>query len=197
MNDLEGAARETLTALIQDTAGKVDGSQSRVLATWIAKTCLMAQLTEGESAAIPPAYYEWMFQTREPPPNMRIWIYPHDAIDWGVRMMHYGMLYGSERMDVSERPNIHSTTIGLGHFAFLVLGSAGPPEALDLAERLVPLNGVRIWPDPNGFDWSEQSAIGHDELWLLSELLPLVVTDFNQAIERIVACERWQGPTTP
>ena len=197
MNDLEGEAREPLSGLIQDTAEAIDERQARSVATWIAKTCLMAQLTEGESAAVPPAYYDWMYQTREPPPLMRIWIYPHDADDWGARMEHQGLLYGTEPMDISDPPNIHSTTIGLGHLAFLVLGSAGPPEALDLTEQMVPRNGVRIWPNPRGFDWFRRTPLGHDELWLLAELLALVVTDFDRAVMRMIACDRWEGPTSP
>ena len=50
--------------LIDGQAREVDGDVVQNLAIWVAKTCLMAELTHPESAATPLEFYGWLFETR-------------------------------------------------------------------------------------------------------------------------------------
>ena len=172
MNDLERQVRKTLTMMIQGNAFVATMEDSESLATWVAKTCLMAQFTHPESLAMPQAYIDWIYSTRSPPPNMHIWAIPTRTEDWGVRMEHRGYLFNSDaKVDSSDPCNTHCTVIGLGYVAFWILGSTRsslfPSELINYS----PPTAVRLWPQGSSFKWKPQPCLGDMELRFLVDFL--------------------------
>ncbi|MGP8163441.1 MAG: hypothetical protein ACLQAN_06650 [Acidimicrobiales bacterium] len=186
MNDLETAVRPLLTVLIGGQPCEVDGDVVQNLAVWVAKTCLMAELTYPESAATPLEFYRWLFETRTPPPHTRIWAVPIEGQEWSLRMQHIGILYGDVRTDVSLPCNIHSTTIGLGGVAFCVMGRIGPRPEFPPLEGIPPLQAVRLWPDPVSFGWARNHPLDDWSVWLLSDLLRLWIQNDDEFFFRLM-----------
>ena len=178
MNGLEDAARPVLTTLIsgQDTA--VGEEHARHLALWVAKTCLMAQLTHPESAAVPTEHYRWLYENRTPPPGTQIWALDIEAQDWSLRMQHFAILYGDPaHCDPAEPCNTYSTTIGLGRAAFCVMGTTSESVVLPSLDDVTPLGAVRLWPYPRPFGWGRVAPLGDDDLWFVSDFLRLWMGD--------------------
>jgi hypothetical protein len=176
MNDLEVGCRGVLTTMIQGASCEVDFATSCLLASWAAKTCLMAQFTHPESVATPPSYFEWLFVTGKPPPNMRIWVLPIAAADWGIRMEHRGVLWAdSEATPISDPCNTHSTTIGLGQMLLFILGTTSSTLFSDEISRVMPTIGAQLWPRPNSFAWSSDRCLSDDDVWQLADLLPELI----------------------
>ena len=177
MNDLEETSRSELTLLIKGDTTTMSIEQARSLAFWVAKTCVMAQLTHPESAATSPSLYHLMYRDRIPPPGMRIWALATDTDEWSVRMQHVGLLYGdTSTLEFSEPCNTHSTTIGLGKVAFCIMATTARLPLPSL-EDIPPLKAVRLWPDPSPFPWSRTNPLDDVSLWIVSDLLQLWVGD--------------------
>lgn len=187
MNDLETAARPVLTPLIDGQVAEVDGNVVQDLATWVVKTCLMAELTHPESAATPPEFYRWLFETRTPPPHTRIWAVPIKGQEWSLRVKHVGILYGdAATTDVSQPYNVHSTTIGLGRVAFCVMGAISSELEFPPLEDIPPLQAVRLWPDPRSFDWERHDPLDDRSAWLLSDIMRLWFQDDDEFFIRLI-----------
>jgi len=182
MSDLEEATRLVLSALIAGESISVSLLQAESLAFWVAKTCVMAELTHPESAATPPHHFRYMHEDRMPPPGMHIWALNTDADDWGVRLQHFGILYGDpSELSYSEPCNTQSTTIGLGRAAFCVIATTQEVMPLPSLDDMPPLNAVRIWPNPVGFTWGQTRPLGNEDVWVVSDLLRLWLGDDDDA----------------
>jgi hypothetical protein len=174
MHALEEMARPLLTALIGGRRAEVAQDDAGQLALWVAKTCLMAQFTHPESAAVLPRQYQWLYERQTPPPRIHIWALSVEARDWALRMQHFGILYGDpDECDPSEPCNTYSTTIGLGQVAFCVMGTTSESMILPDLEDVTPLDAVRLWPDPRPFEWGRATPLGDEDLWFVSDYLRL------------------------
>ncbi len=178
MNDLEEASRSVLKPLIGGEEGSVDRGSAEDLATWVTKTCFMAQLTHPASAAVPPEDYRWLYKHRTPPADTHVWALNIEAEDWALRMQHFGVLYGERgQNDYSEPCNTYSTTIGLGRVAFCVMGSTNSSMVLPSLDMVTPLDAVRLWPNPQAFKWGGVTPLEDEDAWLVSDLLRLWIGD--------------------
>jgi hypothetical protein len=174
MNDLEREVRSDLTLLVEGATGLVPAKRSSSLATWVAKTCLMAEFTHPESATSTPEDYRWLHKYRLPPPGMNIWAFPTETADWGVRMQHLGWLYGEpNQVDTSEPCNTRSTTLGLGRVAFCVTATTSAGLSLPSFDDIPPLGAVRLWPATEAIVWDRQSPLGDEDVWFVSDFLRL------------------------
>jgi hypothetical protein len=183
MNELEGAARDALTMLIQGRRGRIGQEKVKTLATWVAKTSMMAEFTHPESAVTPADHYRWLFDHQTPPPGMMIWALPAAADDWALRMQHYGILYGfPETVDVSEACNTQSTVIGLGKVAFCLMSTSDPTLDLPSLDQIPPLAAVRLWPEPKSFWWDYVNPLGSADLWFVSDYLRLWIGDDDELL---------------
>jgi hypothetical protein len=187
MNDLELAARPTLTSLIRGEALSYDADAARTLATWVAKTCLMAEFTHPESNATPSAHYRWLFERREPPPLMRIWAAPNCGPDWALRMEHVAALYGDPVSGEVDRPyDAHSPTIGLGHVVFCVIGRMDERFPTPPIEDIPPFSAARLWPDPHSCDWTLDAPLYDESAWLLSDAFRLWMEPGDEFLLRLM-----------
>ena len=178
MNDLEEEVRSVLTALITGRPTTVSQQQAQSLAFWVAKTCVMAELTHPESAATSPSEYMSMYEHRMPLPGMKIWALNIDTEDWGVRMQHFGLLYGDPaELEYSEPCNTHSTTIGLGRVAFCVMATTNETLPLPSLDDIPPLKAVRLWSDPTPFAWGRIRSLDDESVWIVSDYLRLWLGD--------------------
>lgn len=178
MNDLEEASRSVVTALIRGDKTSVSIEQAKSLAFWVAKTCVMAQLTHTESAATPPSDYHHMHRERTPPPAMKMWALNIDTADWGVRMHHFGILVGNQsKLEFSQPCNTYSTTIGLGHVAFCVMATTSESLPLLSLDDIPPLKAVHLWPEPSSFEWGQTGPLDDESVGIVSDLLRLWIGD--------------------
>ena len=182
------------TMLVTGRTGYVTLEETDALAIWIAKTCMMAQLTHPESAATPMKHYEWLYRNRTPPPGWNIWVMPISAQDWGLRIQYWSVLYGDpSTIDVSDPCNVHSTTIGLGRVGFCAMASAGADIAIPPLETS-PLGAVRLWPEIHAFGWTRDQPLDNNEIWLASDLLRLQLTDEQKLWEAIMRVAARRAP---
>jgi hypothetical protein len=111
---------------------------------------------------------------------------PIAAEDWGLRLQYWSVLYGDpSTIDTSDPCNVHSTTMGLGSVAFCAMATAGGDVSMPPMETS-PLGAVRLWPDIHAFDWTRERTLDSDEIWLVSDLLRLQLTDEQQLWEAIM-----------
>lgn len=193
MNDLETSVRPSLSQLVRGQAVYLNRETLLTLATWIAKTCLMADFTYPESSAIPLGDYRWMFKTKQPPPLMQIWMVPIQGNDWALRMEHIAVLYGDPSIiDASQPYNAYSTTIGLGKVGFCVMGTTNSELFLPRLEEIPPLKAFRLWPDPSGLEWSPGSALDDWSVWLLSDIFRLWFKNDDELFVRLTELQARQ-----
>jgi hypothetical protein len=163
------------------------------VATWVAKTCLMADFTHPESSAVPPDDYHWLFETKQPPPLMQIWMVPIRGNDWALRMEHVAALYGDPSIvDVSEPVNSYSTTVGLGRVAFCAMGATNNQLVFPRLETIPPLKAFRLWPDPSALEWHPDNGLDDWSVWLLSDLFRLWITDEEDFFMRLMELQARQ-----
>jgi hypothetical protein len=166
MNDLEASARSPVTALVKGETFTLSTEQVAIVATWAAKTALMAEFTHPESNATPAEHYRQLYETRLPPPGMHVWAAPIDAEDWALRMQHLGVLYGDPReTDIIQPCNTHSTTIGLGRVVFCVMGTTNPAVEFPHLDEIPPFGAIRVWPAAGPHRWSWSSPLDERAVW--------------------------------
>lgn len=186
MERLESEVRPALTKLIVGEAFTFGSDASEALATWVAKTAMMAEFTHPESKATRPLDYRDLYETGRPPSDMFIWAAATDTVDWCVRMEHAGLLFGDpDEVDVDQPCNVHSTTIGLGKVVFSVLGGSPPELPFPKLQDIPPFGAVRLWPEPDIVQWSRNVVLDDWSVWLMSDLLRLSVQLDDEIIWRL------------
>lgn len=177
MNDLEMEVRPVLEKLIAGKTLQVAEDRAIILARWVAKTAMMAQLTDPETLVTGSDDFHWLYSHGTPPRRMRIWLFPLDAPDWCLRFQHRAVLLGSKDTKITDPCNVHATAFGLGALGVFVSGWIEPKPLLDAVHSMVPDNGQRHWPYPASFVWDRRHPFDDAGMWLLADLLPLWYLD--------------------
>ncbi len=169
MNDLEGQARPYLTKLIDGQQLELNRAEITMLATWIFKTTLMAQLTSAEGIAALSVVYHDFYIARKPPENCVIWIAAHGAEDWALRVELVTALVATEE-DASLSPadpiNTVSATLGLGHVLFHTVLTARESVSYPPLDEIHPAVS-RLWPPSD-------MMIVPPPMWLLGQVAWIV-----------------------
>ena len=185
MSALEREVKPLLSALVRGERLAIDGGAAASLALWVAKTTAMAELTHPESAALSADDVRGLMKARLPPSYLNIWMVPSGGgPDWALRWQHFAVLWGDPlTTDPEEQPNTFSTTIGLNRVAFCVMGTRNPILPLPDLDGIPPLHSARIWPQSRSLHFARERNLSDRELWVLSDLLHLWLSDDDEAFE--------------
>lgn len=173
MNDLETAARPTLSALIRGEVRILDAVDIEVIASWAVKTSLMVQLTAAETAAKMPAVYASFFRDRKPPPNAAVWAAGVHAEDWGLRAEAMSILIG-ERGDgqtVDDPPNTVAVSLGLGSLWLHSIITERPSVSYPAHHEILPDVVLPFWPNATRNSWPPRLYLDNQTAWFLAHSL--------------------------
>jgi hypothetical protein len=149
-NLVEDAAKPILSSLINSEPLTINAEMQRILATWAAKTVMVAEYINRDKVSIKQEDRTWLKEHLIPPPGWWIWIGSYAGQDWrqlGI-FQHPGKL---EIPSVSDgaptEHNLELTMIGMGDLLFLVINSSWS-HIWDIIDRIgnPSRNVARIWP---------------------------------------------------
>jgi len=82
MSRMEARTRPILMPLIRGLLHQISTFDQRYLATWVAKTVMVAEYVHPDHIAVPDGHRLWMYAKLEPPPDWSIWIANYHGIKW-------------------------------------------------------------------------------------------------------------------
>src|SRR5262249_26584987 len=153
MNDIEEAARQTITRLVKGERQELIVKQAEAVATWAVKTTLTAHLTSVEGAGNLAEVYKDFFADRRPPSNSVVWAAATGAEEWALRFELVSALIATEDERESVAPedpvNTVSATLGLDKLLLHVVLTARPSVSYPPLDEIHPGAVARLWPDPS------------------------------------------------
>ena len=157
MSDLEGAAQGALTDLILDntTSRTLNQETLALLAFWMAKTMLMFQFINREGPTIPPVWFRWLYESREPPPGLRIWIAATDGITGGLYRHHRLKLQGTV---TGNKGYGYAATFAVRHLAFQVIGHTYP-SGMTFSREQEEVYLAPVWPVEEAQAWPRDATL--------------------------------------
>lgn len=150
MSKMEKRTKPLLIRLARGESVMLDFFLQHALATWSAKTAMVAEFSDASTVAIPQVDRTWMMQKIEPPSGWNIWITRCRAPMWQPGYLHHSFTLGLSRtlrVTAAEPSgaNTQSTTIGFGDLLIHMLSTAVPGlEFQGDGEARFGLR--RIWP---------------------------------------------------
>lgn len=145
---LEEWAKEALLPLIVGNRANILPGGQQLLATWAAKTAMIAEHFRPIDSGIPQDDRTWLLQKMAPPrKGWFVWIAAYNGTAWRDLAIYQG------RMGVSltpvARPSAaphyaQATTFGLGHVLFCVVSSSAP--AIEQFAGREAQGMIQIWP---------------------------------------------------
>ena len=116
---MEKRTRPILMPLIQGVPHTISTFDQKYLATWIAKTVMVAEYAFPANVAVPDRERLHMLANLEPPPNWKIWIADYRETKWrNLAISHHIAALFPSKTDKPESapPDTHLTCMGIGHF---------------------------------------------------------------------------------
>ena len=152
MSRMEIRARPLLMPLIQGLPHSKSTFDLKYLATWIAKTVMVAEYIHPDHIAIPDKERLHMYANLAPPDHWIIWIADYRGTKWRNLAIshHMAKLLPPKAPEPSESvaPDTHITSIGMGHLFIQVVASVLEFEfEHDAFRRIWPLTDLALsWP---------------------------------------------------
>ncbi len=150
--EIEDRAKPILTRLFNSEELTINANMQRILATWAAKTAMVAEHIDPKNAAILQSERTWLKDNLTPPQQgWNIWIGSYGGLSLRALGMyqHLGKLtVPSVDKGASTEHNLHLCLIGMRHLLFLIISSSWP-RIWDILDSLGSPNSVglaRIWP---------------------------------------------------
>lgn len=176
LSGLETKAQHAIPPLIVGNRyNLLEGGQA-LLATWAAKTAMVAEHFKPTDAGITQGERTWLMNSLTPPEKWFIWIAPYKGRDWG-NLSIYQSRIGLSPTPVarpSEAPYYaQATTFGLGHILFCVVSGSDPNMGRHFAGR--EADGlVQIWPaQVRSILWPPARIFGDREAYQLANIFSL------------------------
>jgi hypothetical protein len=148
---VESAAKPILTSVLRGDVVEIDEDMQRIIATWAAKTVMVAEYVHPHKAVIPQGERTWLKENLSPPAGWTIWIGTYDGIFW--RDLSVQQHAGTLTIPTVNNgdPSIHyleSTVIGMGRLMFFVASSSWPRlrQIIETVGSPRPPILVQIWP---------------------------------------------------
>lgn len=179
MNDIETAARPSLSRLIRGEACTISADDVAAIATWAVKTTLVAQVTGQQPAAL-ESVCRSLFEARVAPDDSQVWMAAVDWDDWALRIETPTVLFGTDRptLDVISTPcNTVTGTIGLGHLLLHVGITTSPTLVFPPLEVIYGSPMTKLWPHPQELDWPTGPALPGWAAWDVSRSLALWLSE--------------------
>ena len=170
MSQLELAAKPVLVPLILGERPHLSEQDQMLLAFWAAKTAMMLQFIHpADIRGIPTAHYQWVYERREAPPDMRVWL--SAASDHFYRTAHYTRarrLPGAippwlrPPPDEPTPPDAYTAVMVIGRLVLSLVGWKTSDWDFTVApdDRWAPARRC-IWPPrPGGWSWPPDVVLG-------------------------------------
>ena len=170
MSDLENTAKPLLVPIILGEAPHLSEQDQTTISLWAAKTAMMLQLMHPMAIrGIPAAHYQYVYEHREAPSPMRVWL--SAASSHFYRTAHYTRGYRlpgavppwlQPPPGEPTPPNAYTSVMVIGRLVISLLGwtildgdfSVAPEDPWAPARRC-------IWPPrPGGWSWPPDVALG-------------------------------------
>lgn len=174
MSKLEAWAKTALPPMIIGRRCNLVPSGQMGLATWAAKTAMVAEYFEPRGDSITQEERTWLMGNRKPPAGWFVWIGSYRGTDWG------NLTIFQSRAALSPTPvrspdvapyYIQATTFGLGHTLFCVLSSSLPDIGNNFA-GVEPFGLVQIWPpQPRSILWPAVTILGDSDAYNVANLI--------------------------
>lgn len=168
MSRMETRTRPILMPLIQGLPHSISTFDLKVLATWIAKTVMVAEYIHPGHIAIPDLERLHLMANLAPPDNWMIWIADYRGLKWRSLALshHMGKLLPPKPTEPADKPlgpDTHVTSIGIGRLFIQVGVSAHGFDMENDAFRLVwPLSGLSLsWPPARPIDDAEADHVAN------------------------------------
>lgn len=175
MSDLEHAAKPIIEPMIRAEQTLLGPREQEVVARWATKTAMMLDLVGPGQQEIPPEHLLHLFETGNPPANVRVWLAARTLIE-EERLPSVEMLYahtGALRFQLSTGElDGYLSTLAPGFLVCQVLGLL-PLEQYPPFEhgtvREEPI--VHVWPSTDRLlPWPPAIVLGPDVLQPFAEL---------------------------
>ncbi len=161
LSAMEEATKPILERLVYGMPGTLTVAEQRLLATWVAKTIMVAEFLEPKQIAISQSEREDFRLKREPGKHWQIWAAFYTGEKWMMGgIFHHGV--GLHRPPVPARARLNNTqysVVGLGRLLAICLSSEADWLTFGLHKEF-EVAVHRLWP-PTGRDaaWPPQWSI--------------------------------------
>lgn len=158
LSRLEKETKPLLTQLIHGRRFTLQPDDQRLVASWIAKTCMTAEYIEPNEVSIPQSERTSISHTLEPPPHWSIWIAAYLGEKWqaGGIFHHAVGMYPPPQLIWVGIKNTQYTVIGVGRLLATAASSSiegltfefQNEESSDLRRIWPPIGRNIDWPPP-------------------------------------------------
>lgn len=148
---LEDKVKKALPPLILGKRANLLPGGQTLIATWAAKTAMVAEYLKPVDSGIPQADRKWLLDCMRPPPsNWFVWAGAYNGTKWRDLSIY------QSRMGISPTPvarpsdapyYAQATTFGIGHVLFCVVSSSSPSIENFAGFEFDGL--LQIWPRQN------------------------------------------------
>jgi hypothetical protein len=172
MSRMENRTRRILMPLIQGLPHSISTFDQQYLATWIAKTVMVAEYAFPKNIAVPDRERLHIYANLAPPDNWTIWIADYRGFKWRNLAIyhHIGKLFPPIPPESSNSlaPDTHFTSIGMGHLFIQVVGTNSGREFGFEDDSTTQFR--RIWPLTKlGLSWPPAAMLTDREADYVAE----------------------------
>jgi hypothetical protein len=163
MSALENTAKPLLVPMILGETPHLSAEDRTTISFWVAKTAMMLQLIHPMTIrAIPAAHYRYVYEQRQAPQSMRVWL--SAASDHFYRTAHYTRGYRLPSAfppslrplrDEPIPPNAYTSVMVIGRLVMSLVGWTIPEGDFTVRpnDRWAPARRC-VWPPrPTGWAW--------------------------------------------
>lgn len=182
LSRMETATKPLLLDLVQGYSRTLTVADQKLLATWIAKTAMVAEFVKKDQVTVGQATRDRFYANPEPPAHWNIWIAFYSGTEWlAGNIFHHGVgMYMPPLEMMPGVKNTHYTVITLGRLMCICTGCEDERQEIKLDARMD--QAVRqLWP-----------AIGRDIAW------PPERSIDDQGAQQVTgAFGKWMGTVVP
>jgi hypothetical protein len=188
MSDLENQVQPLLEPMLRGQTRILVGERQALLALWAFKTATMLEFVYPQERAIQKSDASWVYEHREPPANVMIWIASyrgternsysrHDVMHLHDHDARAAAKQTGHKHDAPLRPPVaYGLNFGVRHVAFQVFGTTEPNHRF-VHRGLAEAAFEPIWPVGEAFTWPPTTALDDHSL-------PRVLEIFSKAKTR-------------
>ncbi len=174
MSNLEKWAKPVVTSLALAQQCRLTPEATDRLATWAAKTAMIAELEKPRDTTISQSERTYLMEHQKPPDGWYVYIGTYQGRDW-PELSIFQTRASLSRTPVSSPKGltdyVQATTFGVGHLIFSVVSSS-LPNAIDCFREWEPKGLLQIWPRRELCHfWPRQTIIDDDAAYWIANVL--------------------------
>lgn len=176
MNQLESAARSTLTSLATGSCDKLSISAAANVSRWITMKIMVSEQDKDDLSVISHKEREAFKQRRVPPENFRIWIADCQDQGWQAGYVRHALAL-SHKPSSGLHKNTHSVAFGFGRLYVYVLHShlEVVVENINFDPEVV----LPLYPAPSKVSWPPRRVITGIEGHMIASALNKFISTPN------------------